>query len=39
MQLTSETLLQVYGWGFASVLFMWSVGYVAGLVISMVRKL
>ncbi|MDR7377636.1 hypothetical protein J2X19_002315 [Rhodoferax ferrireducens] len=39
MQLTSETLLQVYGWGFASVLFMWSIGYAAGLVISMVRKL
>lgn len=39
MQLTSETLLQVYGWGFASVLFMWSIGYVAGLAVGLIRKL
>nr|WP_187148362.1 hypothetical protein [Janthinobacterium sp. Marseille] len=34
----AETILQVWGWGFASVIFAWFLGYCVGVAIDMIRK-
>lgn len=36
--ITSESVLLVFSWGFASVLTMWGLGFGIGCVLTLIRK-
>lgn len=39
LDITPESMLTVYAWGAASVLSMWAIGWVVGVVVGLIRKL
>lgn len=36
---TPSQILQVFGWGVASVIFFWSIGFAVGVAVKLIRKI